>query len=235
MRLRMEKKIGKEGGHGDSCKNRLSDVPGKRMKKLITISREYGSGGRIIGGLVAKKLGVALYDREILDMAVEKSGLSREIIETAELRAKNNFSYSLASAVNFSEGLSRETISVNEKLFLTQFDIITQIGQTGEGVIIGRCADYVLRDLPGVTNVFVHARLEDRIERAVDVYGDEPDKVKNIIRTYDKARKNYYNYHTSQKWGDYINYDLSINTSHVDEETAAQLIVDYVKNRNNKH
>lgn len=205
------------------------------MKKLITISREYGSGGRIIGGIVAKKLGVALYDREIIDMAVEKSGLSREIIETAELRAKNNFSYSLASAVNFSEGISGETISVNEKLFLTQFDIITQIGQTGEGVIIGRCADYVLRDVPGVTNVFVHARLEDRIQRAVDVYGDDPAKVKNIIRTYDKARKNYYNYHTSQKWGEYINYDLSVNTSHVDEETAAQLIVDYVKNRNNKH
>lgn len=205
------------------------------MKKLITISREYGSGGRIIGGIVAKKLGVALYDREIIDMAVEKSGLSREIIETAELRAKNNFSYSLASAVNFSEGISGETISVNEKLFLTQFDIITQIGQTGEGVIIGRCADYVLRDVPGVTNVFVHARLEDRIERAVDVYGDDPAKVKNIIRTYDKARKNYYNYHTSQKWGEYVNYDLSVNTSHVDEETAAQLIVDYVKNRNNKH
>ena len=205
------------------------------MKKLITISREYGSGGRIIGGIVAKKLGVALYDREIIDMAVEKSGLSREIIETAELRAKNNFSYSLASAVNFSEGICGETISVNEKLFLTQFDIITQIGQTGEGVIIGRCADYVLRDVPGVTNVFVHARLEDRIERAVDVYGDDPEKVKNIIRTYDKARKNYYNYHTSQKWGEYVNYDLSVNTSHVDEETAAQLIVDYVKNRNNKH
>lgn len=204
-------------------------------KKLITISREYGSGGRIIGGLVANMLGVALYDREIIDMAVEKSGLSREIIETAEIRAKNNFSYSLASAVNFSEGVSGETISVNEKLFLTQFEIISQIGSTGEGVIIGRCADYVLRDLPGVTNVFVHARLEDRIERAIDVYGEEPEKVKQTIKSFDKARKNYYNYHTSQKWGEYQNYDLSINTSHVDEETAAKLIVDYVQNRNNKH
>ncbi len=205
------------------------------MKKLITISREYGSGGRIIGGLVAKEMGIPVYDREIIDMAVEKSGLSREIIETAELRAKNNFSYSLASAVNFSEGMSGETISVNEKLFLTQFEIISQIGRTGEGVIVGRCADYVLRDVPGVTNVFVHARLEDRIDRAVETYGDDPDKVKTIIRTYDRARKNYYNYHTSQKWGEYANYDLSINTSHVDEEEAAHLIVDYVTHRNGKH
>lgn len=205
------------------------------MKKLVTISREYGSGGRIIGAILAEKLGVPMYDKEIIDMAVEQSGLSREIIETAELRARNNFSYTLSSAINFGEGLGAEAMSMNDKLFLTQFDVITQIGNLGEGVIVGRCADYVLRDLKGVTNVFVHARMDDRIERCINVYGDERDKVKDKIKSYDKARRNYYNYHTSQKWGAYSNYDIAINTSHIDEETAAELIAGYISNRNGKH
>ena len=136
------------------------------MKKVVTISREFGGGGRVIGKLVAERLGVPFYDKEIIDMAMEKSGLSREIIETAELRAKSDFSYSLSSAMNFGEGLMSETVSVNEKLFMTQFDVINQIGESGEGVIIGRCADYILKDMPGVTNVFIYAELEDRMARA---------------------------------------------------------------------
>lgn len=205
------------------------------MKKLVTISREYGSGGRIIGAILAEKLGVPMYDKEIIDMAVEQSGLSREIIETAELRARNNFSYTLSSTFSFSEGIGTDTMSMNDKLFLTQFDVIAQIGNLGEGVIVGRCADYVLRDLKDVTNVFVHARMDDRIERCITVYGDERDKVKEKIKSYDKARRNYYNYHTSQKWGDYSNYDIAINTSYIDEETAAELIAWYISKRNGNH
>ena len=98
------------------------------MKKLITISREYGSGGRIVGAKLAERIGVPFYDREIIDMAAQKSGLSREIIEKAELRAKSQFSYTLSSAVNFTEGAVADTMSMNEKLFLAQFDVITQIG-----------------------------------------------------------------------------------------------------------
>ena len=205
------------------------------MKKLVTISREYGSGGRIIGAILAEKLGVPMYDKEIIDMAVEQSGLSREIIETAELRARNNFSYTLSSTFSFSEGIGTDTMSMNDKLFLTQFDVIAQIGNLGEGVIVGRCADYVLRDLKDVTNVFVHARMDDRIERCINVYGDERDKVKEKIKSYDKARRNYYNYHTSQKRGDYSNYDIAINTSYIDEETAAELIAWYISKRNGNH
>ena len=205
------------------------------MKKLVTISREYGSGGRSIGAILAEKLGVPMYDKEIIDMAVEQSGLSREIIETAELRARNNFSYTLSSTFSFSEGIGTDTMSMNDKLFLTQFDVIAQIGNLGEGVIVGRCADYVLRDLKDVTNVFVHARMDDRIERCINVYGDERDKVKEKIKSYDKARRNYYNYHTSQKWGDYSNYDIAINTSYIDEETAAELIAWYISKRNGNH
>lgn len=201
------------------------------MKKLITISREYGSGGRIIGKLLAERLGVPFYDKEIIDMAVEESGFSRELMENAELNAKNSFAYNLASALNFSEGINASPLSVNEKMFLAQFQVISQIGKTNEGVIVGRCADYVLKDMPGVTNVFIHAEVEDRKKRAIEKYGEDPAKIDDIITTYDKARQNYYNYHTCQKWGDYRNYNLSINSSYITEEEAVGLIVDYVERR----
>ncbi|MFR8519833.1 MAG: AAA family ATPase, partial [Emergencia timonensis] len=204
------------------------------MKKLVTISREYGSGGRIVGRLIAEKLGVPFYDKEIIDMAVEKSGLSREIVETAELRAKSSFSYSLSSAMNFGEGMMSEPVSVNEKLFITQFDVINQIGDTGEGVIVGRCADYILKDMPGVTNIFIYAELADRIKRCIDTYGIPEEKAKETVMTYDKARANYYNYHTCQKWGHFSNYNLAINSSYISEEQAANLIVEYINTRSYK-
>ncbi len=201
------------------------------MKKLITISREYGSGGRIIGKLLAEKLNVPFYDKEIIDVAVEESGFSRDLIENAELKAKSSFAYNLASALNFSEGINASPLSVNEKIFLAQFQVISEIGNSGEGVIVGRCADYVLKDMPGVTNVFIFAEPEDRKKRAIEKYGDDPDKIDEILSTYDKARQNYYNYHTCQKWGDYRNYNLSINSSYITEEEAVGLIADYVERR----
>ena len=182
------------------------------MKKLITISRQYGSGGRIIGKMLAEKLGVPFYDKEIIDMAVEASGYSREVIEGAEMKAKSGFAYSLASALSFNEG-SIGTLSVNDRLFLAQFQVIKEIGENQQGVIIGRCADYVLKDIPGVTNVFIYGEME------------------NTINSIDKARANYYNYHTGYKWGDYKNYNLMINSSYITEDEAAELIKDYVEKR----
>ena len=201
------------------------------MKKLVTISRQYGSGGRIIGKLLADKLGVPFYDKEILDMAAEDSGFSRELIEGTELKAKSSFAYNLSSALSFSEGVSGSPLSVNERLFLAQFEAIKKIGSSNEGVIVGRCADYVLRDMPGVTNVFIYAELEDRKKRAAEVYGDDSARVADIIATYDKARQNYYNYHTDQKWGEFKNYNLALNSSYITEEEAAGLIAAYIEHR----
>ena len=201
------------------------------MKKLVTISRQYGSGGRIIGKLLADKLGVPFYDKEILDMAAEDSGFSRELIEGTELKAKSSFAYNLSSALSFSEGVSGSPLSVNERLFLAQFEAIKKIGSSDEGVIVGRCADYVLRDMPGVTNVFIYAELEDRKKRAAEVYGDDAARVADIIATYDKARQNYYNYHTDQKWGEFKNYNLALNSSYITEEEAAGLIAAYIEHR----
>lgn len=201
------------------------------MKNLITISREYGSGGREVGKIVAKRLGVPLYIKDIITMAAKESGLSPEVIESAELQAKSSFSYTLSSAVSFGEGFGGEAISMNEKLFLAQFDVITEIGAKGEGVIVGRCADYVLRDDPDVTNVFIYGEKEDKIRRCIEEYGDDEATVEKKMATYDKARRNYYNYHTSRKWGEYKNYDLAINSSLVGEEGAADIICAYLEAR----
>lgn len=114
---------------------------------------------------------------------------------------------------------------------MATFQAIQEIGKQGEAVIVGRCADYVLRELADVTNVFIYAEHADRIKRAVEVYGDNADEARNIVAMYDKARQNYYNYHTGQKWGDFKNYNLAINSSYITEEEAANLIVDYVQHR----
>lgn len=205
------------------------------MKKLVTISREYGSGGRIIGKILAQKLEVPFYDKEeLIDLAAERSGFSKELLAGAELKAKNSFAYNLSSALSFNEATSGSPLSVNEKLFLATFQTIREIGEKGEAVIVGRCADYVLREIAGVTNVFIYADQVDRLRRAVESYGENPDDVREIVATYDKARQNYYNYHTGQKWGEFKNYNLAINSSYITEEEAANLIADYVQHRRYK-
>ena len=205
------------------------------MKKLVTISREYGSGGRIIGKILAQKLEVPFYDKEeLIDLAAERSGFSKELLAGAELKAKNSFAYNLSSALSFNEATSGSPLSVNEKLFLATFQTIREIGEKGEAVIVGRCADYVLREIAGVTNVFIYADQEDRLRRAVESYGENPDDVREIVATYDKARQNYYNYHTGQKWGEFKNYNLAINSIYITEEEAANLIADYVQHRRYK-
>lgn len=203
------------------------------MKKLVTISREYGSGGRMIGKLVAEKLNVPFYDKEIIDMAVESSGYSKEVLESAELKAKSSFIYSLAAALSFSEGQGA-SLSVNDKLFLAQFQVIKEIGDTDAGVIIGRCADYVLKDKPGVTNIFIHAEKEDRIRRVIEKYGVDESRAAGVVDDYDKARANYYSYHTSHRWGDYRNYNLCINSSYISDEEIADMIVRYIEHRKYK-
>ena len=205
------------------------------MKKLVTISREYGSGGRIIGKILAQKLQVPFYDKEeLIDLAAERSGFSKELLAGAELKAKNSFAYNLSSALSCNEATSGTPLSVNEKFFLATFQTIREIGEKGEAVIVGRCADYVLREIAGVTNVFIYADQEDRLRRAVESYGENPDDVREIVATYDKARQNYYNYHTGQKWGEFKNYNLAINSSYITEEEAANLIADYVQHRRYK-
>lgn len=173
-------------------------------KKVITISREYGSGGRLIGKKLAEKLGIPYYDRDMINERIsEESGYAEEMVAGAEKKAKNSFLYSLASAMGTGEA-GPESLSLNERLFLAQFDVIRKIAEEGSCVIVGRCADYILRGLPYATNVFIYAEEEDKIRRAVDEYGDPADQVRKIMKAADKARANYYAYHTGRKWGEHV-------------------------------
>jgi len=199
-------------------------------KKIITISREFGSGGRLIGKRLAEKLGVPYYDKELLDRIAEESGFSREMMEDAEKKAKNSFLYSLMSAMGTGES-GPESLSLNERFFLAQFDTIRNIAEEGSCVIVGRCADYILRGMSEATHVFIYAEEEDKIKRAVQEYGVPEDSVKKMMKDTDKARANYYAYHTGRKWGEHINYNLSIDSGYMEIEDIVDLIIKYTDSK----
>lgn len=199
-----------------------------RDKRIITISREFGSGGRLIGKRLAEKLDIPYYDKELLDRIAEESGFCKEMMEDAEMRAKNSFLYSLASAMGTGEA-GPESLSLNERFFLAQFDTVRSIAEEGSCVIVGRCADYVLRGMPETTNVFIYAEEEDKIKRAVQEYGVPADSVKKMMKDTDKARANYYAYHTGRKWGEHVNYNLSIDSGYIEIEDIVDLIIKYTE------
>lgn len=197
-------------------------------KQIITISREFGSGGRLIGKRLADDLGIPYYDKELLGRIADESGFSREMMEEAEKKAKSSFFYSLSSAFGTGDS-GPEGLSLNERFFLAQFDTIKKIAEEGSCVIVGRCADYVLRGEPGATNIFVYAETEDKIRRAVEEYGIPQKDVKKIMHDTDKARANYYNYHTGRKWGQPVNYNLSLDSGYISIENAVKLIETYLE------
>lgn len=197
-------------------------------KKIITISREFGSGGRLIGRRLAEKLDIPYYDKELLDRIAEESGFCKEMLEDAEKKAKNSFLYSLASALGTGEA-GPESLSLNERFFLAQFDTIRKIAEEGSCVIVGRCADYIVRGMPEATNVFIYAEEADKIKRAVEEYGVPADAVKKLMKDTDKARANYYSYHTGRKWGENVNYNLSIDSGYIEIEDIVDLIIKYTE------
>ena len=148
------------------------------------------------------------------------------MMEDAEKKAKNSFLYSLASAMGAGES-GPESLSLNERFFLAQFDTIRNIASEGSCVIVGRCADYVLRGMPEATNVFVYAEEADKIKRAVEQYGVPENEVKKLMKDTDKARANYYAYHTGRKWGDHVNYNLSIDSGYIEIDDIVDLIIMY--------
>ena len=199
-------------------------------KQIVTISREYGSGGRIIGSRLAKRMGVPYYDRQLLDKVAEESGFPRQLITEDERMAKKGFLYALSMAFQGNSGANSNYLSTNEQFFLAQFDYIRKLAKEEESfVIVGRCADYMLRDIPDVTHLFVYASEEDKLRRATTVYGLTEEDAKKIMPGMDKTRANYYNYHTGQVWGDYHNYDISLDSGKIDEDAAVELMLKYIE------
>ncbi len=196
--------------------------------KIITISREYGSGGRLIGKSLADKLNIPFYDKELLTIVAKKSGFNTEFLEKMENNMTNSLLYTLSTGFANGGFLGKNGLSLNDQAFLEQFDVIRQVAKEGPCVIVGRCADYVLANNNNCINIFIHADLNSRIKRIVNEYGVPADEAKNKITKIDKGRANYYNHYTSLKWGDARNYHLSINSAAIGIDGTVELIIKYL-------
>ena len=180
----------------------------------------------MIGELVAQKLGVPFYDKEILTRAAEESGLCEEVFERHDEKATVGGLLTGAQMGAAGAGLQ---MPLNQRVFLAQFDAITKLASEGDCVIVGRCADYVLKDLPNVTHVFLYASLEKRIERIMRVEGVNRDTARELIRKTDKQRKNYYNFFADGNWGLRSNYDLMVRTDDHRPEDIANAIISFAR------
>ncbi len=189
---------------------------------VITVSREYGSGGRYVGRLIADKLGIKFYDKEIITKLAETTGLSEEYIENNEQKRD-------ATAIlnnGFYMGLDNA-----DELFVKETELIKELAAKDSCVIIGRCADFILKDEKNVIKVFVYSGMEDKIKRATQIYGYEEDKAKKEIERIDKLRANHYKHYTDKDWKDFSNYDICINSDLLGVEKSADVICDMVKGR----
>lgn len=182
---------------------------------IITIDRQYGSGGHIIGKKLAEDLRIPFYDSELLKEAAKESGICEEIFESFDEKPTSSFLYSLVMDP-FSLGYNNNSFDmpINYKVFLASFDTIKTLANKGPCVFVGRCADYALSDLNlPFLSVYVKAPLESRMKRAQEVYGVPENKCKEVLTKKDKERANYYNYYTSNRWGDAKSYDLCLDSS----------------------
>ena len=198
---------------------------------VITIGRQCGSSGKIIGQKLAEEMGVKCYDKELLALAAKNSGLCEELFETHDEKPTNSFLYSLVMDT-YSMGYTTSgymDMPINHKIFLAQFDTIKQLAEQESCVIVGRCADYALSDYPKVVSVFITASDEDRIASLKKLYNVDDAKAKDIMVKTDKKRASYYNYYSSKKWGDSRSYDMCINSSVLGPEGTADMIIAFAK------
>lgn len=193
-------------------------------KRIITISREFGSGGRFIGEEVAKKLGIAYYDKNIINQIAEESGLSPDYIqESAELSPKKGiFAYALA-------GRDITGKSVEDMVYEAQRKVILELAEKEPCVIIGRNADFILKDRDDVLNVFIHGNMPEKTERICRLYNVSEKETVKMMTDTDKRRMTNYNFYTDQKWGKASNYTLSLNSSQLGYDKCEEIIIKCVK------
>lgn len=193
-------------------------------KRIITISREFGSGGRFIGEEVAKKLGIAYYDKNIIGQIAEKSGLSPEYIqENAELSPKKGlFAYAFS-------GRDITGKSVEDMVYEAQRNIILELAEKEPCVIIGRNADYILKDRDDVLNVFIYGDMPEKIKRITGLHNVEEKEAVKMMTDTDKRRRTNYNFYTDQNWGKASNYTLCLNSSQLGYDRCEMIIMECVK------
>ena len=202
-------------------------------KSVITIGRQYGSGGREIGQKLAGRLGIKCYDNELLDRAAKESGICQELFENHDEKPTNSFLYSLVMDT-YSMGYASAALSgmpINHKVFLAQFNAIKKIADEGPCVMVGRCADYALDDYPNRISVFIYGSMDKRIRRIADKYNFTDAKAKDVITKTDKQRASYYNYYTNKRWGDIASYDLCINRSILGIDGTVEILRQFIEER----
>ena len=200
------------------------------INTVITISREYGSGGRDIGKLVAEKLDIPYYDQEITEIAAKKSGLNNEVLrENDEIATTSIFGNFMAGSYFFAnQAYNANELTINDQLYLLESQIIHSLAEKGPCVIIGRCADYVLREHKHTLNVFVHADIDWRISRLSQKHNKTAKEAKDMINKTDKSRSSYYNYYTNKKWGSADSYNLCLDSSKLGIDGTAKAIIEAI-------
>lgn len=200
------------------------------MRSIITISREFGSGGREIGKTLADQMGIPFYDKELLERASKESGISKDLFVSHDESYTNSLLYSLVMGTYpiSEDGKINPEMPLNHRIFLAQFETIKKIAEDGPCVIVGRCADYLLRGNENVVNFFVMGNMYEKKKRILARYDIEKNKVEDFIKKTDKRRANYYNYYTDMKWGEAKNYDLCINSSKTGIQGAVDLMKAYI-------
>jgi Cytidylate kinase len=193
------------------------------MPRIITIAREYGSGGRLIAQKVAEKLQLVYYDNEVIDLAAKELGIDVDTIRRAAEEKTSSFMYTMSS--------SAFTLPLNDQVFAMQSKIIRHLATHDSCIIVNGCADYILEDFDDVLTVFVQAPLESRIKRVQEEYKEKHDDYKKFVMKKDKGRSNYYNYYTTKKWGQLKNFDLTINSDLGIDEVADIIVKLYQKEK----
>lgn len=203
------------------------------QKVVITISRQYGSGGRTIGEMLAKKLNIHYYDKELLRLASEDSGINEGLFENADEKVKMRQLFSIVKNVYHGQLIPPESedFVTNNNLFNYQAKVIKELAQEQSCVIIGRCADYVLKDYDNVLSVFIHAPFDYCMEQASQKLSMPSKEMEKYILKTDRRRAEYYKYHTGREWTDARNYDLCLDSSKLGFERCVEEIISYLQVR----
>ena len=195
--------------------------------RVITISRQFGSGGRTVGKEVAAKLGIPCYDNELIEKVAEESGLAKEYVEEhGEYTTHGSWLANVLAAGRTYNGISNQ-----DYLWITQRKIIMELAQKGPCVIVGRCADYILRDIADCIKVYVHADMDKRAERIVNLYGEREDSPMKRLKDKDKRRAAYYQFYTEMEWGNANHYDIALDSGTLGIEKCVEIIADIYKSK----
>ena len=198
---------------------------------IITIARQYGSGGREVGLKLSEMTGYKFFDKNLITLAAQKSGLNTDALNNADEKAASSLLYTLAMGSSvYNQAIGPVTLPINDKLFVIQSELIKEHASTGEGIIIvGRCADYVLSEKPNLVRIFITAPFDVRVKNIMNRHGLTESRAKDLIIKTDKRRSNYYSYYTGDKWGKSDKYDLVVSTDKIGTSGAAEMIANYIK------